>query len=69
MNLMKKYLHSKWTSVEKLNGWRHYEVKNVFIKNKELEIFSVCEKNISLRIKITNINNIRKWIPGWKEIV
>jgi tryptophan-rich hypothetical protein len=66
---MKKYLHSKWTSVEKLNGWRHYEVKNVFIKDKELEIFSVCEKNISLRIKITNINNIRKWIPGWKEIV
>ena len=69
MNLMKKYLHSKWTSVEKLNGWRHYEVKNVFIKDKELEIFSVCEKNISLRIKITDINNIRKWIPGWEKIV
>ena len=38
MNLMKKYLHSKWTSVEKINGWRHYEVKNVFVKIKELEI-------------------------------
>lgn len=66
---MKKYLHSKWTSVEKLNGWRHYEVKNVLKKNKELEIFSVCEKDISLIIKIKDINNIRKWVPGWKEIV
>lgn len=69
MKLMNKYLHSKWTSVEKLNGWRHYEVKNVFIKNKELEIFSVCEKDISLIIKIKDINNSEKWIPGWKEIV
>ena len=69
MDLMKKYLHSKWTSVEKLNGWRHYEVKNVLKKNKELEIFSVCEKDISLIIKIKDINNIRKWVPGWKEIV
>ena len=49
---MKKYLHSKWTSVEKLNGWRHFEVKNVFVKNKELEIFSVCDKDIIERVKI-----------------
>ena len=69
MNLMKKYLHSKWTSVEKLNGWRHYEVKNVFVKNKELEIFSVCDKDILVRVKIDDINNKTKWVPGWGEIV
>ena len=66
MNLMKKYLNSKWTSVEKLNGWRHYEVKNVFVKNKELEIFSVCDKDILVRVKIEDIKNITKWVPGWE---
>ncbi len=69
MNLMKKYLHSKWTSVEKLNGWRHYEVRNVFINNKELEIFSICDKNNTCRVKITDINDNSKWLPGWEEIV
>ncbi len=69
MNLMKKYLHSKWTSVEQLNGWRHYEVRNVFINNKELEIFSICDKNNTFRVKITDINDNSKWLPGWEEIV
>ena len=69
MNLVKIYLHSKWTSVEKINGWRHYEVKNVFVKNKELEIFSVCDKDILVRVKFEDINNKRKWVPGWEEIV
>ena len=64
-----KYLNSKWTSIEKVNGWRHYEVKNVFVKNKELEIFSVCDKDILVRVKIEDINNKTKWIPGWDEIV
>lgn len=26
---------SKWTSLERLNGWRHYEVLNVFKKVKQ----------------------------------
>tara|TARA_Y100000588_G_C13352827_1_gene543168 strand:+ start:139 stop:339 length:201 start_codon:yes stop_codon:yes gene_type:complete len=66
---MNKYLHSKWTSVEKINGWRHYEVKNVLKKRKQLELFSVCEKNINLIVEIDEIKDRQKWIPGWKEIV
>ena len=69
MNLMKKILHSKWTSVEKLNRWRHYEVNNVFVKNKGLEIFSVCDKDILERVKIKEIKNKTKWVPDWEEIV
>jgi tryptophan-rich hypothetical protein len=69
MNLIKKFLHSKWTSVEKLNGWRHFEVKNVFVKNKELEIFSVCDTDILERVKIKEIENKTKWVPGWEKIV
>ena len=66
---MNKYLHSKWTSVDKINGWRHYEVKNVIKKRKQLELFSVCDKNINLIIKIDEIKDKEKWIPGWKEII
>ena len=66
---MNKYLHSKWTSVVKINGWRHYEVKNVLKKRKQLELFSVCEKNVNLIIEIDEIKDRQKWIPGWKEIV
>ena len=66
MNLIEKYLHSKWTSVEKLNGWKHFEVKNVFVKNKELEIFSICDKEVMEKVEIKEIENRMKWIPGWK---
>ena len=66
---MDKYLHSKWTSVQKINGWRHYEVKNVLKKLKQLELFSVCEKNVNLIIEIDEIKDRQKWIPGWKEIL
>ncbi len=69
MSLMKKYLHSKWTSLERINGWKHYEVKNVFVEKKEIEMFSVCNKGDLVRIKINDINNKRKWLPGWKEII
>ena len=69
MNLLKIYLNSKWTSVKNIKGWKHFEVKNVFIKNKELELFSICNKDILLRIKVKEINDKKKWIPGWKEIV
>ena len=41
---MKKYFHSKWTSVEKLNGWRHFEVKNVFVKVKNWKYFQFVKK-------------------------
>ena len=66
MNIMEKYLHSKWTSVEKLNGWKHFEVKNVFVKNKELEIFSICDKEVMEKVEIKDIENRMKWIPGWE---
>jgi tryptophan-rich hypothetical protein len=66
MNLIEKYLHSKWTSVEKLNGWKHFEVKNVFVKNKELEIFSICDKEVMEKVEIKDIENRMKWIPGWE---
>ncbi len=63
---MQKYIHSKWTSIEKLNGWKHYEVKNVFVNAKKLELFSICNKKIIEVIKIDDIENRKIWIPGWE---
>ena len=68
-NLYDKYYASKWTSKKKINGWRHYEVRNISIKKQSLEIFSVCDKKNSFIIKISEINDRENWIPGWKEIV
>jgi len=64
-----KFLHSKWTSVEKINGWRHYEVRNILKKQKKLELFAVCDKSLSFIIKVSEIKNKQKWIAGWKELV
>ena len=66
---MKKYLNSKWTSVKKIKGWRHYEIRTVFKKKKQLELFASCDKKINFIIKFDEIQNSKKWIPGWKEIV
>lgn len=69
MTQKNKYLHSKWTSIKKINGWRHYEVKNVLLKTKELEIFSVCDKTTVEIVSFNDIRDRKKWRPGWEEIV
>jgi len=56
---------SKWTSIEKLNGWIHYEVLNVFKKKQEVEMFCVCESNIKVMIPINDLKNKSKWMTGW----
>jgi len=66
---MKKFFNSKWTSSEKKNGWRHYQVRNVFKKQKKIELYSVCDKKVSFIINMDDLKDRRQWIPGWKEIV
>ena len=63
------YLKTKWTSVKKINGWRHYEVRNVYKKNNKLELFSVCDKNNSVIIDLNEIKDKTKWAAGCIEIV
>ena len=49
---MHKLLNSKWTSIEKKNGWKHFQVKNVYKNKKSIELFAVCDKKISFIIKM-----------------
>tara|TARA_Y100000814_G_scaffold115548_1_gene82317 strand:+ start:496 stop:690 length:195 start_codon:yes stop_codon:yes gene_type:complete len=64
--MLNKLLNSKWTSIEKKNGWKHFQVKNVYKNKKSIELFAVCDKKISFIIKLKDIQNKKKWIPGWR---
>ena len=63
------YIKSKWTSVEKLSGWKHFEVRNVHKKQKKLELFSVCDNKTAIMVDLEDIKDHSKWLPGWKEIL
>ena len=56
---------SKWTSLKKLNGWKHYEVINIDKKNNKIELFSVCEKEKRVIVKKEELKNKSLWIRGW----
>ncbi|RPH06837.1 MAG: TIGR02450 family Trp-rich protein [bacterium TMED46] len=62
---MNDILRSKWTSIVKLNGYRHYEIKNVFIKEKTVEMFSICQNKIRVKISLEELKDQSKWVSGW----
>ena len=62
---MNDILRSKWTSIVKLNGYRHYEIKNVFSKKKAVEMFSACDNKIRIIISINELKDSSKWESGW----
>ena len=61
---MNNLLRSKWTSKVKLNGYRHYEIKNVFSKKKAVEMFSACDNKIRIIISINELKDSSKWASG-----
>ena len=65
---MKKLLNSKWTSLSKKEGWIHYQVRNVLVKKKQIELFAVCDKKISFIISISDIKDKSEWLPGWRDL-
>ena len=64
-NRLTKLERSKWTSLEKLNGWKHYEVINVDKKNDLVELFAICEKEKRVMVKKGNLKNKKIWKRGW----
>ena len=62
---MNNLLRSKWTSKVKLNGYRHYEIKNVFNKKRAVKMFSVCDNKIRIIISINELKDSSKWASGW----
>ena len=43
--MQRDYQHSKWTSVDKVKGWRHFEVINVNKKTKEKPHQNIAQKS------------------------
>ena len=65
-NKISKLEKSKWTSLKKLNGWKHYEVININKKNNEIELFAVCEKEKRVTITKEQLKNKQIWRRGWE---
>ena len=66
---MKHLKHSKWTAVNKIKDWRHYEVLNINKKKQKVEMFSVCAKKIKIEVSFKDLKDDAKWLSGWIEIV
>ena len=64
-NRVSKLEKSKWTSLRKLNGWKHYEVINIDKKSNKIELFAVCEKEKRVFIKKEDLKNKSLWNRGW----
>jgi len=65
--MIKKLLNSKWTSLNKIEGWKHYQVRNVLYKKKQVEIYAVCDKSKSFIIDFKDLKNKNLWVQGWKD--
>ena len=64
-NKISKLEKSKWTSLKKLNGWRHYEVININSKNNQIELFAICENEIRVIVNKEDLKNNQIWKRGW----
>ena len=68
-NRLSRLENSKWTSLKKLNGWKHYEVINIDKKNNKIELFAVCEKEKRVIVKKEDLKNKSHWVRGWDSKV
>ncbi len=68
-NRVSKLEKSKWTSLKKQNGWKHYEVINIDKKSNKIELFAVCEKEKRLIVKKEDLKNKSLWVRGWDSKV
>ena len=64
-NRVSKLERSKWTSLKRLNGWKHYEVINIDKKSNKIELFAVCEKEKRVIVKKEDLMNKNLWVRGW----
>ena len=67
-NKISKLEKSKWTSLKKLNGWKHYEVININSKNSQIELFAICENEIRVIVNKEDLKNNQIWKRGWDNI-
>lgn len=58
---------SKWTSTQRLYGWKHFEVLNIFNKKQKVEMICVCETDRKVMFPTSDLKDKSKWVNGWNE--
>ncbi len=66
-NRITKLNNSKWTSLKKIEGWRHYEVLNINKNEGLVELFAVCDKSKKIIVKKSDLKNKQSWVRGWNH--
>ncbi len=68
-----KYPHllgSKWTSMQRTWGWRHFQVVNR--KNEDgfvfAELTASCDRETRFWINAKALRDRDRWRPGWKSL-
>ena len=59
-----------WTSVNKLRGYRHFEVKQFGGKgeNRWVELFPVLKEEIRFRVSYSELKTHTEWTSGWLQL-
>ena len=68
MKISKKILHSKWTSLTKKYGYRHFEVINFFITKQMIELYAVCDKSYTILITYQELQSTNLWVTGLRTL-
>ncbi|WP_038027395.1 TIGR02450 family Trp-rich protein [Synechococcus sp. PCC 7336] len=63
-------LGSKWTAVEPVMGWRHFQVRDRQERQGTTfaHLQSVCDDSASLWLNVRQLNNRQLWIAGWQAL-
>ena len=61
---------SKWTSVQKIWGWRHFQVVNRKNENKWVfaEMVAACDPNVRFWINAKILKDRSQWQAGWQSL-
>lgn len=63
-------LGSKWTALQKTEGWRHFEVVNR--KNQGAWVFAElvasCDASVRFWINAKQLKNRDLWLAGWQPL-
>jgi tryptophan-rich hypothetical protein len=64
-------LGSKWTSTQKIWGWRHFQVVNRKDETKIVfaEMVASCDPTVRFWINAKAIKDRAQWQPGWQSLV
>jgi tryptophan-rich hypothetical protein len=61
---------SKWTSCQKIDGWRHFQVVNRKHQNRWIfaELVAACDPQVRFWINAQLLRDRRTWQPGWQSL-